>query len=160
MRFLVIALTLTVSTGVFALDGNYLCIPDKSTGFILKDDVWSQANFNVDNKKYMIKKIDEETKKEYEKDGIPYGEYGVYIFGEKYPEFRNCEYTVSDASIVNPKGERQFYCDGIFRGKFILNLNNNRFLTTFPLGYWGEEFISGDEDTRTPYIEIGLCSKL
>ena len=158
MRILVIALALTVSTGAIALDGNYLCLPDKATGFIKQDGKWKQANFNIENAKYMIKKIDEETKKEYEKDDIPYGEHGVYVFGEKYPEFRNCEYTERD-SVLNQTKERRFYCDGILRGKFMFNLNNNRFITTFPLGYWNDNLL-GEEDTRTPFIQIGLCSKL
>ena len=160
MRLLIMALALTLSPIVNAIDGNYLCIPEKSTGFVLKDDKWSQASFNVENEKYIIKKIEEEAKKEYEKDDIPYGEYGVYRFGEKYPEYRNCEYTERDSTILTPTGERRFYCDGILRGQFILNLKNNRFLNTFPLGYWSEELFSGEEDTRTPFIQIGRCSKL
>jgi hypothetical protein len=58
-RLALIALLLLLSTTSFA--DQYLCIADQSTEFFFneKSSKWEATNFNVENNKFIISKLDE-----------------------------------------------------------------------------------------------------
>lgn len=61
--YLAIVLSLTVAKSGFAAD-SYLCNADKVTDFKYNKslDKWERTNFNVDDRKYIMTKSDEEGK--------------------------------------------------------------------------------------------------
>lgn len=109
----------------------FLCIPDKSTGFkyiktpgvweILgvqeTPGVWESVNFDVSEKKYLIKRDVDQEKYEWE----------VSLFGAAFSR-SSCKEDFNASGFL--------FCDGIWDFRF--NRDNLRFLSIYRSGYYAK----------------------
>ena len=126
----------------------YLCIADMATGFRYNqnDKSWEGSGFRVKNSRYLIS---------------PPGKnaaYDVKRFGETGIMSR-CKDDFNDVGSL--------FCKGTFDIYF--NKNNGRFVLTHTFGYFNvlpdstsnsELIRKSDQESATPFIEIGNCSPI
>jgi hypothetical protein len=119
----------------------WLCAGEESTGFIFQNGKWEQAKFNVENEKYILRKLKE----------------GEHFFGAKKQTYGL--FTIGNDMSGLP-------CDdlsqpGMFiclssSSEFKFSTKSGRFLMTHTSGYW-----DGKDDTESAtFIAIGRCSKI
>lgn len=120
----------------------YLCIADSSVGFSFNKGTksWERANFRVGENKYVL--------------SGPKSEGAAYLLtrmGSQFAEAQ-CEKGFNDPGYL--------FCSG-FGGDFKFNRRNGRYLKTYTVGYFnvvpGVNEVT-DENSDTPYLEIGKCS--
>ena len=122
----------------------YLCVPDKATGFAYNKNsrTWEQANLTT-NRKYIVSKSDDEHFKRYA--------FVVIEIGQTIPR-AICEKGFSDGGYLE--------CLGVFDFRF--NKKNGRYILTHTLFGYIDVLPNGyfptDEKSTTPFIEIGKCS--
>jgi len=119
----------------------YLCVADKSTGFGYnnRSKEWGVRSF-VTDKKYLISPTSSPTKR-----------FLITQVGEKTPT-GFCEDGFNDAG---------FLLCTMIAGEFKFNRNTGRFLLSYLYGYFTvglEAPPTTDENSDTPYLEIGKCS--
>lgn len=125
-----------------ALSEQYLCVPDKATGFYYDKytETWEYATFRTD-KRYVISPA---------RDGE--NAYRFTKIGEKDP----------DGYCKNEFNESGFLFCSTFGGDVKFNRINGRYLSVFTYAYTDvgtPGFLqTTDEDSGTPMIEIGKCS--
>lgn len=119
----------------------YLCVPDKATGLVYEAQKkeWRVANFALKHKLVITPA----------KDG-KYAFSAIKI-GDKQP-VHLCKEDFNKLGFL--------FCNGQ-EGDLKFNRNNGRYLKAFDQGYylvgkglWAET----DQDSGTPYLEIGKCS--
>lgn len=119
---------------------HYLCVAEKATGFSYDNAAreWKNTHFKITSK-YIVSKP----------EGTEYA-YQVTQVGEKYP-ISNCK------SGFNGYG--YLFCSGLGID-FTFNRKNGRYLSISPVGYINvlPELKITDENSDTPFIEIGKCS--
>ena len=135
---------LLLINATFAED--YLCIADMATGFRYNqnDKSWEGSGFRVKDSRYLISPLENNAA------------YNVKRFG---------------ASIVMSRCKDDFnevgnlFCKGTLDISF--NKNNGRFVLTHTFGYFNvlpdsnddsELIRKSDQESATPFIEIGMCS--
>ena len=114
----------------------YLCVVERAVGFAYKSNSWENAHFKTENK-YIISKGDGKG-------------YKVTKVGDKN-ELVSCEKDFNEFGYL--------FCSGLPEFKF--NKNNGRFLLAYLLGYYNvlpQQNKITDENSDTPYLEIGRCS--
>lgn len=119
----------------------YLCVSDRSTGFRYDESSksWEQARFKA-NRKYIISKSDD---KEYT--------FKVIRIGENYP-ICYCMQGFNEPGYL--------FCQGP-GGDFRFNKKNGRYILIYSIGYYNvlpDSMFLTDENSDTPFIEIGKCS--
>ena len=70
-----------------AMADSYLCVTDKATGFVKNKGEWEFSRFNIDDLKYIIRKIDADTRNKYPNMVESDTTHVVTRMGEKYPSF-------------------------------------------------------------------------
>lgn len=142
MRLLFVLLLLTSNTFSIAessdTEPTYLCVAEESTGFIFDNGEWKRASFNINNHKYILRKL--------KKDEKPLmadrpHSYGLYKLGSNKQRF-SCFHNID------------FYCEGIAE-EFYFSPESGKYLMSYMLGYWKDEYGS-----NTPSISRGRCSKI
>ena len=146
MKYILAVLIMTFSMQSAA--DNWLCITDKSTGFVLENGSWDYGKF-APGDKYMIKEADDLEKA----DDVM---YQVNRFGRDTPSWL-CGDFISvgyDAGMM--------ICDGYGTpgNTFKYNPRTGHFLATYTGGYVHDKMSGDAVSTDTPIIEIGKCSKL
>jgi len=145
-RFLLsfILLFLLIINSAFAED--YLCIADMATGFRYNpnDNSWEGSGFRVKDSKYLISLLENSA------------DYNVKRFGQTGVMSR-CKEGFNEIG--------NLFCKGTFNISF--NKNNGRFVLTHTFGYFNvlpesegdsEIIRKSDQESATPFIEIGKCS--
>ena len=120
----------------------YLCIPDYTIGYALKDGKWQPGKYNVKGEKYILKKDD-------------LSEWHWHIFGkEDSAHIEQCE---------------KFNENGFIRCNFNVtvqiqfNRETLRYIATQTVGYvLSKRMIEGglEDNMVTPYMQIGTCEPL
>ena len=119
----------------------WLCITEHSAGFKYDENQkkWRSTRFTVNDDKFVIEKSDLEG---FELE-VKYQESAVVVAGCK-----------EGFSLIG-----NLICGGFTTFKF--NKNNGRFIMTFDTGYWAvnteNEFMPSDEESESPYMNIGNC---
>lgn len=121
----------------------FLCIAEKATGFSWENGEWRRASFKTGDKHLVVEVP------EYSFIGEKYN-YEVRAFGSDKVEHR----CVGSKSVLPEKGTRVL-CGGIGFG-FTMDTGTLRFQEYYGLGYVD----GGDSNANTPYISIGVCSRL
>jgi hypothetical protein len=114
---------------------SYICIPSQSTGFSYNKNLnkWVISNFNVEGKKYFVKKL---------------------VDGYKWSEFGSQNDTFCNNSLFTEKFG--WLSCKLIDGSLELQMSTLKYIKTHNFGY-----IDGStENTLTPYIEMGTCSSL
>jgi hypothetical protein len=117
---------------------SFICIPNHSTGYILKNTGnWEPTQFSVKEKKYILTK---------HKDKWYWNEFGKsdYISQNECAEFN----------------ERGFMDCKHFEDDILFNRNTLRFQAVHPYGYVLADKEVEKEHPITPFYEIGTCSSL
>ncbi len=137
--FIILLLT-TVFARAHASENNYLCVADIATGFHYENNKWSQASFDIKGEKYILRKLKDE---ELEISKNSTYKYGFVELGSN----RAWDYCTHNGEI--------FDCIG---PGFITRINTEkgRYLRIYVVGYTDGD----DNNTNTPHMEIGRCSKL
>lgn len=125
--------------------GAYLCLPRETVGF----------KYNEELQRW--KKADLETSAKYIVSRSQYRNYTweVKHYGQKEP-FSLCKDDFNDLGYL--------FCDNA--GEFRMNKKNMRYIRTYILGYYNCNVedetgkILNEDGSCTPFIEIGICSKL
>lgn len=125
------------SSLTYALEDSYLCVTEEATGFISQYGVWKQANFDVSEEKFIVRKFKKGEPKM--KDEFT---HGVFPLGSDFPNYW-CTF---------PEENQKLLCrSGI--GSFMFSPKTGRFIKTHIFGYW-------DNKDDTPSISRGKCSKI
>ena len=124
-----------IVVNAFGAEERYLCVADMATGFCFNSStkMWEQAKFNVDDKKYIITKLE-----------YPKGALELKIVGNQVAIHHSKEG-------FGPLGNVAVFEGGF--SEFRVNRETGRFIRTYTGGY-----IGGDQNSDTPWIEIGKCS--
>ncbi len=131
-----------------ALAEEYLCIADMATGFRYNqnDKSWEGSGFRVNDSRYLISILENNAA------------YSVKRFGETGVMSR-CKDGFNEIG--------NLFCEGTFDISF--NKNNGRFVLTHTFGYFNvladseresELMRNSDQESATPFIEIGNCSPI
>lgn len=126
----------------------YLCVAELSTGFKYDRDEkkWEQADFKAGSK-YIIGKTDEVEEKLFDKKFV----FKVSQLGDNDSKYF-CKEGFDSVGNLS--------CTGA--GQFNFNKKNGRYLFVYPMGYVnvlpGGRYFQTDEESDTPFIEIGKCS--
>jgi hypothetical protein len=116
-----------------------ICIADASTGFKYEQGNWSIRNFNVQNERYVVAPLDDNSPRR------PRFNYKVTIVGGGALD-HNC---YRNSQFPNLMG-----CEGV--GIFAVDFSILRFQYYFPGSYMlGNNHPSAD----TPFVMIGKCSQ-
>ncbi|UVT20281.1 MAG: hypothetical protein H8K03_21345 [Nitrospira sp.] len=125
---------------------HYLCIAEQRNGFWhdKTSKHWNSTTFNNPSK-YVISRSTQ-----------PTAAFQITVVGKSAPRDW-CKEGFNEAGFLS--------C-GMIWGDFTYNKNNGRFIRTSPFGYIevGEDLPTGgekkitDDETNTPYMEIGKCS--
>ncbi len=119
----------------------WLCVGKVSTGFTFQNDKWEQTKFNVENEKYILRKL-----KEGEHFfGAKAQTYGLFILGND----------MSGLPCDDVSQPGMFTCLSS-SSEFKFSTKSGRFLMTHTAGYWEGK----DDADNPPFISIGRCSKL
>ena len=121
----------------------WLCIAEQSAGFNYNAvrKKWESTIFRTDAKFIIRKPIDSDLLK---------GTWVVAELGDKIT-WVSCENDVNEWGYL--------YCRGPSR-VFNFNTDNQRFMWTYSYGYYSVVRGKKDEDSDTPYMEIGRCSPI
>ena len=120
----------------------YLCIPTAISGvkFNSSSGRWEHANFRIGDRKKILKKATDK--------------WEWRTFGQDYL-FSACNSGGEPANKNGFNSAGYLFCD-VLGGNMRINKNTLRYIETYEIG-----FINGkDNDSDTPYIEIGTCSPL
>lgn len=131
------------STPAMAQVTAWLCIADNALGFSKSSGSWAPARFTPGDK-YVIRASQQQ--------GVA---WEVRLFGSQNPlADAICKQTFTSMKILN--------CTGILT-EFHFNASTSRFIRTYLGGYWtyipGDKMF-GNDNSDTPYIEIGTCSAI
>lgn len=168
MRYLPLILILLAGS-ISAEDSNsgksYICIPDKSTGFVFNEKTksWDQTNFRVEDTKYIVRPATKDDSGNLSSGDKPLlYKYGVWELGDD-SSTTYCMEGISEAGWLG--------CS--FGMDFNFNIHSMRFMLMFTGSYvvsnikfkWDEnDHVTSrrvaDEGGDTPFIQIGKCSKL
>jgi len=126
-----------------SLADQWLCVADQATGFLYNESSkkWKQTEFTVDDSKYIV--APNKGNKDYK--------YSVTKIGAKGPEAQ-CELGFNDFGFL--------FCS--MDSQFKMNKDNGRFIRIYDHGYFNvlpDVNSITDENSSTPLIEIGKCSK-
>lgn len=142
IQILLVAMTANViAQNQVLLPHDYICIAKASTGFSYDGDEWNQSSFNVKNRKYLIRLLREDEKTGYFKNSTA----GVFPLGEKHPLI-GCIYR-DDGKIICKAGKF---------GEMYISTKTERFIQSYPIGYW----LPGKYNKDSPNITRGTCSRL
>jgi len=148
----ILAIVCVLLSQVGHADEKYICTADRATGFKFNSSSkqWEVVNFKNDAKYVISRLIDEKIISKAVKMGIT-KEFAVTRVGQSIPDAKCKEF--------NEYG--YLFCEGILDFKF--NRKNGRYLAAYTIGYIQVGSDIGkkklvDEDSDTPYIEIGKCS--
>ncbi len=145
MRKAILMMLMAVLSGSATAE-QYLCVPEKATGFAYdtKKNEWSVKEFNTDYKWI-----------------IASGKKGNVLGNPAFEEF---SFAVTKVGEKDPLR----YCKSAFNkvgflscGSFHFNRNNGRYLLSDSGGYWNVGkglLMETDQASSTPYLEIGKCS--
>jgi len=139
MRLFAIVLLSVLAT--VARADPWLCITEQSTGFVFKNGNWEHGRFTVEDRKYILRKLTE-VDFYYRGDN----KYGLFLLGTDLVGT-----PCSDRSISG-----NIFCEDFF-GQFKFSTKSGRFLMTYTGGYWDS---IADDESHTPLISIGRCSKI
>jgi hypothetical protein len=119
----------------------WLCITEQTTGFVFKKDKWEPERFTVEDRKYILRKL-------IEGDFYYRGDnrYGLFLLGTDLVGT-----PCSDSSISG-----NIFCED-YVGQFKFSTKSGRFLMTYMSGYWDSIV---DDESHTPLISIGRCSRI
>ena len=135
-----VALLLLVFASVAGAN-QWLCIGEYATGFSYSEasQQWQSTHFRGQSKYVIIE------------GNNPKYPYEIKRLGEKFSLMR-CDHAVNKAGYL--------LCDGL-SGQFRFNKDNLRFLITFIPGFYNVlPNTFSDEESDTPSMEIGFCTKL
>jgi hypothetical protein len=154
MRYLRVAASLlSLAPSVVLADENWVCLEENVTGFIYKDNQWQVTQFV--GHKYVVRPLIEGDKDF--NPSAPVTQYGVFQFGEDWPS-----YTCDDGFNLLSSGTYQsisvLNCDGF--GQFRFDKGTLRFMRTYFAGYTYIPGSGKEEESDTPGIAIGTCSKI
>ena len=146
------------------LDAKYFCTAESSDGLAYDAALqqWVGTAFKPTHKFVLrLKLVRTRTPTGTERSriiGDTIGDYEVAITdaGEKVaiPCWSNAAFKAGDGT-VPIDGRRWLFCETSV-GNYQLNLNNNRYLEVYPIGY-----ADGQENNdNTPYVEGGTCTKI
>ena len=146
MRALSVVLALMLVAGPVPLgkaatadEMQWICIADSATGFSYQGGKWVPTNFSVEGKRYLI------SKKQYRQNKNDM-RYHVTKIGERHA------YACQKDS---PNEFGMVFCQDLLT-EFKINVTALRYMSIYSVGY----FDGSDDDSNTPYIEIGTCSPL
>ena len=123
------------------VSSQYLCIAEKATGFMFRDDEWKSTDFKTDKLKWIVKSYGEVTVGE---KGLVNDMNGaVYQFGED---------DIADFDCI-VFGNSIFRCTQGSLGEFKMFTGQNKYIRTFTGDF--EMFV----EATIPFIEIGSCSE-
>ena len=141
MKLKILVLVILSMLATAASADPWLCAGEESTGFTFKNEKWGQTRFNVENEKYILRKLKE----------------GEHFFGAK-------KQTYGLFTIGNDRSGLP--CDDLSQpGMFIclssstefkFSTKSGRFLMTHTAGYWDGK----DDAGSATFIAIGRCSKI
>ncbi len=118
-----------------------LCAYDKATGFSMDSaERWRVTRFEAE-KKFVVRLIEDDDSIYLMVDRP----YGVFELGDNS----------GGSSCTKPSEKNRMYCDGLTREDIRIDLNTMRFLWVYSSGY-----TEGDENSSTPFMAIGRCSKI
>jgi hypothetical protein len=123
----------------------YLCLPRETVGFKYNEDLkyWKKADLKT-SAKYIV------SRSQYKNFA-----WEVKHYGQKEP-FSLCKDGFNDLGYL--------FCENA--GEFRMNKKNMRYIRTYILGYYNCNVedetgkILNEDGNCTPFIEIGICSKL
>ena len=123
------------------VNSQYLCIAEKATGFVYRDDEFKSRNFKTDKLKWIVKSYGEVTRGQ---DGLVDDLTGeIYQFdADDVPDFV-CEAFMNSI----------FKCTQGSLGEFKMNTVTKKYIRTCTADF--DLFF----ETATPFLEIGNCSK-
>lgn len=161
MKRIYIFLCLFLLSGVAGAEyPKWLCAADSVAGFVYKNEHWIQAKFRITDEKYIVS-FDSEaeayTVKTVGNDNWKFlcGKTGL---NERLvPIYFECQRIEAIQVIADEDLASKMI------GTFSFNSTNGRFLATQHYGYWNVGGVSAgglvtDENSSTPYVEIGKCS--
>jgi hypothetical protein len=119
----------------------WLCITEQSTGFVFKNGKWEHGRFTVEDRKYILRKL---TKSDFYYRGD--NKYGLFLLGTD----------LVGTPCGDPSISGNIFCEDFF-GQFRFSTKSGRFLMTYMNGYWDS---IADDESHTPLISIGRCSKI
>ena len=133
-------------TTIASAGDSYLCVANMATGFAYNKtlDKWDVANFNVDDKKYVVTRSKREN-----------FAWEVKQIGRNIP-VSWCKKDINEVGLL--------HCEGF--QYFKMNINNLRFMSVYMVGYIHYNIkddngnIMFKEGENTPSMEIGKCSPL
>jgi len=123
----------------------WLCITEHAAGIVFENGKWLSARIAVDDsiEKYIVRKL---------KKSDTYSDthaYAVFPFGKDYSLF-NCA--------SRPTDDGKMIClGGGSNSTFNFSNITGRFVATYADGYWRD---LDDENSDTPLVTIGRCSKI
>lgn len=151
-------------------DATYYCTAEAAGGLSYNkvEKKWKGVGFNTTNKFVLRLKFLSETSSKNETNAV----YGVVITAQGKDVGSKCISMSGGESVEVQELGQVVFCQVGGEG-YRINLKNNRYLHTFPFGYYtvgtpmprGElgamTFVpSTDEDSDTPYVEGGTCTKI
>ena len=137
----ILVLVLVLLLGISNAADGYICVAVKSTGFTYENGEWISANFDVDEKRYLVRKRTDTD--EHSDSPWLYGEFGESVLAGQ------CDEPYSTGLMNCRSGTEDFK----------LNTKTMR----YQLYYWVGYVASNDTGVRrrdTPFLEIGKCSPL
>lgn len=133
-------------SAALAADG-FLCVAEQAAGIAYNKATkeWAATTFRADENLLITKANTDESKRG--------AKWMVKKIGSGGPAFF-CKEDFDEAGFIQ--------CDGF--GRFIFNRRNNRFVSTYVMGYvhdrLGQESFLGEEGANTPAIKAGKCNPL
>lgn len=119
----------------------WLCVTEQATGFVFKNGSWEQGKFNVENQKYILRKLKE----------------GEHFFGAKKLTYGL--FTIGDDTAglpCNNVSQPGFFICFAAGSEFKFSTKTERFLMTHTAGY-----LDGKDDAGSAlFISRGRCSKI
>lgn len=134
--FFISNVSISVAQQYWTPRDSYICTPTQSTGFYFNknEKKWKPTSFNVEGKKYLVKRVKDE--------------------GYRWSELGSDRVTFCENSMFTKKFGH-ISCK-LFDGSLELQLSSLKFIETYNLGY-----IDGStENTLTPNMTIGICAVL
>ncbi|WP_303293442.1 hypothetical protein [Marinobacter sp. ST-43] len=140
-RSIALFLILLVVTVARAEENQFFCVAEEVVGFAYSPTKgWHGSNFDSGDKKFVIRKL--------QKDELGFSEdkvmYGFFELGAD-STLDLCE--IQHGGLISCRS---------FMGEAIFEPGSGRFIRTYTFGYW----LGGNEESDTPYIMRGRCSKI
>ena len=162
MKYIYSFLCLFLLSGVAGAEyPKWICVADHVTGFTYKDDHWIQVNFRPEDEKYIVSfdtDVAAYTVKQVGDTERHFSCAKTELNPRLVPLYFECQRTVNYQVIADEDPTAKVV------GTFSFNSTNGRFLTSQLYGYWNVGWTSEsknlrtDENSSTPYVEIGKCS--